>query len=303
MTASHLLMSADGPEVSRIIVGLMRLHEWELTPDELRDWIEACLEMGVTTFDHADIYGSYTNEARFGEALALDESLRERMVLISKCNIMLESDNRPGTYVHHYNTSYNHIIKSAEQSLWNLHTDYLDLLLIHRPDPLMNADEVARALTDLRETDKVRYVGVSNFTPHQFALLQSRLDFPLVTNQVECSVLHLDALHDGTFDQCQQTRIAPMVWSPLAGGAIFNPQTEQEHRVQRALASVGEQLGGATLDQVALAWLMRHPVKMLPVLGTGKIERVRAAVDAEQYKLDRQQWFSIWEASAGHEVP
>lgn len=296
-------LSQEGPRFSRIVPGLMRLNEWGLDAPALLDWIEACLDMGLTTFDHADIYGGYTCEAAFGAALALKPSLREQMQLVSKCDIMLISENRPQTQVKHYDTRRDHIIASVERSLANLRTDYLDLLLIHRPDPLMDADEVAEALVALRSAGKVAYVGVSNFMPWTFDLLQSRLDFPLVTNQVEFSVNHLEPLHDGTFDQCQQRRIAPMVWSPLGGGRIFWADDEAAQRLRATLGQIGEELGGVPLDQVALAFVLMHPAHPLPVMGTGKLDRLRGAVSALDVALTRQQWFRIWQAATGHEVP
>lgn len=300
---STLPIAPDSLHFSRLVVGLMRLLEWRYTPQELLDWIEAVMDMGITTFDHADIYGGYQCEAAFGEALRLRPALRQRMQLVTKCGIMLLAEARPQTRVHHYDTTRAHIIASAEQSLRNLHTDVIDLLLIHRPDPLMDADEVADALTTLRDAGKVRYVGVSNFTPWQLDLLQSRLAFPLVNNQVEFSPVHMEPMHDGTFDQCQRHRIAPMVWSPLGGGGLLRGDSERDRRVLRALEAVGQALGGVPADQVALAWVMQHPVRPIPVLGTGRLERIRSAAQAEHVTLDRQMWFAIWEASAGHEVP
>jgi predicted oxidoreductase len=303
MIASRVQLIPDGPELSRTICGVMRLREWGLSGEGLRSFIAECLDVGVTTFDHADIYGDYQCESIFGAALAAEPGLRSRMELVSKCGIKLVSERFPDHRIHHYDTSYDHIIESAERSLRNLHTDYLDLLLIHRPDPLMDADEVAAALTALRQSGKVRHVGVSNFTPSQFDLLASRLDFPLVTNQIELSVLYMDPLHDGTMDQLQRLRIAPMAWSPLGGARLFTSEQPQAQRVREALAGVAEQVGGAGLDQVALAWLHRIPGNVLPVLGTGQLDRIRAAVAAETLPLDRRQWFAIWEASAGYEVP
>jgi len=184
-----------------------------------------------------------------------------------------------------------------------LRTDRLHRLLIHRPDPLLDPDEVAEAFAELRRAGKVLHFGVSNFTPSQFELLASRMDFPLVTNQVEISVLHMDTLHDGTLDQCQRLGIAPMAWSPLGGGRLFRGEDEQATRLRRALSAVGEALGGASLDQVALAWLLRHPARILPILGSGKVERIRKAVHAEDLQLSREQWFAIWSASKVEDVP
>ncbi len=303
MTVSRIQMTESGPEFSRLVAGVWRVREWGMDTRGLLDFIHGCLDVGITTFDNADIYGGYTAEGIFGAALAAEPGLRNRLELVTKCGIQLLSPNRPGNRVHHYDTSRDHIIASAENALREMRTDYLDLLLIHRPDPLMDADEVAGAFGVLRAAGKVRAFGVSNFMPWQFHLLQSRLDFPLVTNQIELSALYLDPLHDGTLDQLQRLRVPPMAWSPLAGGRLFDPHDERAARVRAALARAGDELGGAAVDQVALAWLLRHPARVLPVLGTGKIERVRAAADAERLALDRQQWFAVWEASAGREVP
>lgn len=303
MTVSRIQMTESGPEFSRLVAGVWRVREWGMDTRGLLDFIHGCLDVGITTFDNADIYGGYTAEGIFGAALAAEPGLRNRLELVTKCGIQLLSPNRPGNRVHHYDTSRDHIIASAENALREMRTDYLDLLLIHRPDPLMDADEVAGAFGVLRAAGKVRAFGVSNFMPWQFHLLQSRLDFPLVTNQIELSALYLDPLHDGTLDQLQRLRVPPMAWSPLAGGRLFDPHDERAARVRAALARAGDELGGAAVDQVALAWLLHHPARVLPVLGTGKIERVRAAADAERLALDRQQWFAVWEASAGREVP
>jgi len=298
----RIKISQHGPEFSRLAIGLWRLNEWKMNTAGLTGFIEKALELGFTTFDHADIYGSYTCEEMFGKALAEKPSLRDKMEIVSKCGIKLLSENRPENHFHGYDTSKKHIIKSADTSLKNLHTDFLDVLLIHRPDPLMEADEVAEAFHHLHKAGKVKHFGVSNFTPFQFDLLQSRLNFPLVTNQVEVSVLFMDTLHDGTLDQCQQKCISPMAWSPFGGGRIFTGNSDQEQRVRNELLKSGQELGGAALDQVALAWLLKHPSKIIPVLGTGNLDRIRAAARALDLELSRDQWFRIWAASTGHEV-
>ena len=303
MTVSRIQMTDSGPEFSRLVAGVWRLGEWGMDTRGLLNFIHGCLDLGITTFDNADIYGGYACEGLFGAALAAEPGLRDRLELVTKCGIQLVTGNRPGNRVHHYDTSRDHIIGAAENSLRELHTDTLDLLLIHRPDPLMDADEVAEAFGALWAAGKVRHFGVSNFLPWQFHLLQSRLDLPLVTNQIELSVLHLAALHDGTLDHAQRLRVPPMAWSPLAGGRLLDAHDERAGRVRTALEAVGRELGGAAVDQVALAWLLRHPARVLPVLGSGRIERIHAAAMAEGLRLDRQQWFAIWEASAGREVP
>jgi predicted oxidoreductase len=295
-------IAPSAPEFSRIALGMWRLNEWNMDTARLQYFLEQAIEMGFTTFDHADIYGLYTCEEMFGKTIAEAPALRDKMEIITKCGINLVSEKRPENTFHGYNTSAKHIIKSVENSLVNLHTDYLDVLLIHRPDPLMNADEVAEAFVNLKQSGKVTGFGVSNFTPFQFDLLQSRLDFPLLTNQVEISVLEMTTLHDGTLDQCQQRRISPMAWSPLGGGRIFTGNSEQENRVRNELLKIGEELGGAAIDQVGLAWLLKHPSKIIPVLGTGNLDRIRGAAGAMGLSLSRDQWFRIWTASAGHEV-
>ena len=303
MTVSQIDLTKDGPRVSRLVAGMWRLASWGLRDAELLDLIHACLDLGLTTFDHADIYGGYTCEELFGRALALEPALRDQMQLVTKCGIKLVSPNRPAHTFHCYDTSRAHILASAENSLRLLGTDRLDLLLIHRPDPLLDADEVAGAFAALRQAGKVLHFGVSNFTPWQFDLLASRLDFPLVTNQVELSVMNMEVLRDGTADQCLRLGIAPMAWSPLARGRLFQEDSEQAIRLRHALSQVGEMLGGAPIDQVALAWILRHPARFIPVLGTGKIDRIRSAAQAEMLELSREQWFTIWNASTGSGPP
>lgn len=303
MSVGQIDMAKGGPRFSRLALGFWRLADWGLSDRELLDLIRASLDLGITTFDHADIYGDYTCQELFGRALALEPALRKKMQLVTKCGIMLASPNRPQHALKHYNTSRAHIMASVEESLQTLGTDRVDLLLIHRPDLLMDPDEVAEAFTALRQAGKVLHFGVSNFTPSQFDLLASRLDFPLVTNQIEVSVLFLDLLHDGTVDRCLQKGIAPMVWSPLAGGRIFSEESERAARVRQALQAVGQELGGAPLDQVALSWVLTHPARFVPILGSGKIERIRSAARAEARQLSREQWFAIWSASSGTPVP
>lgn len=275
---------------------------WGQSPQETLSWIKSCLDIGITTFDHADIYGMYTNEARFGEALKLEPLLRQKIEIVSKCGVCLVSDNRPENRINHYNTTPAHIITSVENSLRNLNTDHLDLLLLHRPDPLMNADATAEALTKLVHEGKINHIGVSNFTPSQVDLLQSRLDLPLVTNQVECSLHHIDPIFDGTFDQAQMNRTSPMLWSPFSGGALFTRDDEQSHRIRSAIEPM-QQKYSASLSQIALAWLMALPCNPQPVTGTGKIDRIREAADTFRIKLERQDWFTLLVASQGHPVP
>jgi predicted oxidoreductase len=303
MTVSRISISVDGPEFSRLALGLWRLIAWELSDAQLLDLIHACLDLGITTFDHADIYGDYGCEHLFGRALALEPALRDKMQLVTKCGVKLVSANRPAHTIKHYDTGREHIIASAETSLKLLRTDRLDLLLVHRPDPLLDPEEVAEAFAELRQAGKVLHFGVSNFTPSQFELLASRLDFPLVTNEIQFSVMYLSTWYDGTLDLCQRLRISPLAWSPLGGGRLFHEETKWSERLRGRVYAVGEALDGASLDQVALAWILKHPARTVPILGTGKIEHVRSAAQAERLELSREQWFRIWVASTGKRLP
>ncbi|SDY74970.1 aldo/keto reductase family oxidoreductase [Bacillus sp. 166amftsu] len=297
------IQMANNLEFSRIIQGFWRLAEWNMSKQELLSFIENCMDMGITTFDHADIYGGYTCESLFGESLQLKTSLRESMQIVTKCGIAPLSPKFPERYVAHYNTSAEHIVKSVEQSLQNLHTDYIDLLLIHRPDPFMDPSEVAVAFTRLQQDGKVRHFGVSNFLPSQFNMLSSYLDFPLITNQIEVSAMQLEHFEKGTIDLCQEKRINPMIWSPLAGGEIFTGQNERAIRLRETLQKIANELNVDSIDIIMYAWLLAHPANMMPIVGSGKLERVKTAIEATKLTLDRQQWFTIFESSNGHPVP
>jgi predicted oxidoreductase len=295
-----VLLSADGPALSPIVAGAWRMADWNWSVAERLRWIEGCIELGVTSFDHADIYGGYQVERLFGDALAASPALRHRMQLVSKCGIKLVNGARPMHRVKHYDTSRGHIIASAEESLRQLRTDHLELLLLHRPDPLLDADAVAEAFTVLRSAGKVLHFGVSNFTPRQFDLLHSR--FPLVTNQIELHPLHLHPLIDGTLDQCQQLRVRPMIWSPLAGGSLLTSADASAERVRRAMQSIAE-THGVALATVAFAWLLRHPSRPVPVAGSRRLSAMQEATAALALVLDEQEWTMIWEAGRGSEVP
>jgi len=303
MISSRIKMSPEGPEFSRMTHGLWRLKDWAKSPAEIQEMIHSCLQLGITTFDHADIYGDYNCESLFGAALAESSVRRADIELVTKCGIKLVSKNHPETSINHYDTSASHILSSVDKSLKNLRTDYIDLLLIHRPDPLMNAGEVGEAFSRLKESGKVLHFGVSNFLPSQFEMLSSQTDVPLVTNQIEFSVLNMEAQDNGTMDMCQRLKISPMAWSPLGGGALFNEQSERIVRLRQVLKDIADELGVNSIDQVALAWILNHPADFVVVLGTGNIDRIKRAVEAEKIKLSRQQWFMIWRASMGREVP
>jgi len=299
MSVSRLALHAQGPTFSRLIMGYWRLMEWQLSPAALLDLMKYHLDLGVTTIDHADIYGGYQCEEAFGNALRLEPSLRDRMEIVSKCGIALTA--KPEHALNHYNTGKAHIIASAEDSLRKLATDHLDLLLIHRPDPLMDADEVADAFISLKQAGKVKHLGVSNFSARQFELLQSRLPFPLVTNQLEISPLNQSTTLDGTLDLCQQLRIKPMAWSCLGGGRLFEGQEYAPLRAE--LEQIRHEVGAQNIEQLVYAWVMMLPSQPLPLIGSGKRERIAAAVADESRALTRQQWFRIRKAALGYDVP
>jgi predicted oxidoreductase len=286
--------------LSPVIAGAWRLAEWQWTPQQRLAWIEGNLDIGVTSFDHADIYGGYSVESLFGEALALRPALRSRMQLVSKCGIQLVTPSRPGHQVKHYDTSAAHVRASVEQSLQALRTDHLDLLLIHRPDALQDFDALADVFASLRREGKVRNFGVSNFAPHQLAPLHRRL--PLATHQIELSPLQRSALHDGVLDQCQDLGLRPMVWSPLAGGRIFTAQDEAACRLRATLEALAAQLG-ISVTTLVIAWVLRHPSQPLPILGSRRIGVAQDAMAALPLRLDAQTWWQIWSAASGHEVP
>ncbi|MBM7097917.1 aldo/keto reductase family oxidoreductase [Bacillus sp. H-16] len=288
---------------SRIVHGAWRLNDWNYTTEQTTSLIEHCIEQGITTFDHADIYGGYTCEELFGRALQAKPGLRDKMELVTKCGIVLESPNRPEHKSHHYNTSKEHIIRSVENSLSSLKTDYIDTLLIHRPDPMMNPEEVAEAFSELKDSGKVRTFGVSNFKRHQLNMLQSYLDDKLITNQVEVSAYELENIHDGTLDLCMEHRMPVMAWSPLAGGAVFSGNGEKAVRLRDTLTKVGAELGTEDISEVLYAWILKHPATIMPIVGSGKTARIDSAVRALGHKLSLDQWFEILHASMGHDVP
>ncbi|WP_374581558.1 aldo/keto reductase family oxidoreductase [Pseudoduganella sp.] len=285
--------------LSRVVAGMWRMTEWDMTPQQRLDFIEQCIALGVTSFDHADIYGGYGVEGLFGEALALKPSLRAQIQIVSKCGIKLVAGRRPAHTIQHYDTSAAHIAASVENSLKELRTDYLDLLLIHRPDPLMDFDEVAAAFQRLRAEGKVKEFGVSNFSRHQFETLNKRI--PLATNQVEFSPLHLDPLFDETFDGLQDLAVRPMIWSPLGGGRLFTAGDEQGERLRLKIKEIADELN-RPFASVVFAWIMQLPCKPVPLTGSGRIESIKVAVEATQFQLSRPQWFEILRAARGHEV-
>jgi predicted oxidoreductase len=289
--------------LSPVIAGTMKWGAWgaQYGTAEYQRLITGSIEAGVTSFDHADIYGHYTTEAEFGRAMAgLPASLRGQMQLITKCGIKMVSANRPEHTIKHYDTSRTHILQSVERSLQHFGTDYIDVLLLHRPSPLLHPDEVAEAFAQLHQQGKVRQFGVSNFTASQMALVHQR--YPIAYNQLQLSVAHLASFTDGTLDYCMAQGIVPMAWAPLGGGNLFQSEDERHLRIT-AVAELLAEKYEAGADQILLAWLLRHPAGILPVLGTTQLHRIQAALHATSLQLTGEEWFMLWRASKGAEVP
>ena len=288
------------PQFSPLVYGCMRLNEWRLDAKRRLDKIKSILDLGIDSFDHADIYGNYGNEELFGQALALEPGLREKLKLVTKCGIQLLSAARPKTKVKHYRTDKAYIIESVEASLKKFGTDRVELFLIHRPDVLLEPAEMAEAFMALHSSGKVLAFGVSNFTPSQYSTLAGFCPVPLVANQVELSPLHLDPLHDGTLDQCLLHGILPMAWSPFAGGRLFSESDSQAKRTCAIIDILATKLG-LSREAVVLAWLKRLPCNVVPVVGTGDLDRL-AAMTVKLPVLDPQDWYSVAEASLGHPI-
>ena len=283
---------------SPIIIGTMRWGIWGAnhSKEKVQKLIETCLSEGLYTFDHADIYGDYTTEKLFGDALSEMHIKREEIQLISKCGIEMPCKNR-NYQIKSYNYSKEHIIKSVEKSLENLQTDYLDILLLHRPSPLMNPGEIAETFDELREQKKVRHFGVSNFSVSQFELINDA--FPLVTNQVEISINHTDAFYNGTLDQMLLKKLRPMAWSVM--GNYFTQPSAQNERIKKVLDELCTKYG-AEENHILLAFLFLHPAQILPVIGTSKEQTIKDLKKSLDLKLDREDWFRLLEAVEGKEV-
>ncbi len=286
-------------KLSSVIAGVMNWGVWDknLNTNEMNHLIHLFFENGITTFDHADIYGGYTTEATFGKALTESKIERKKIQLITKCGIEHISENRPQNIVKHYNYSKDYIIWSAENSLKNLQTDYLDVFLLHRPSPLLQADEVAEAVEKLKSDGKILSFGVSNFTPSQTELLRQKTEISF--NQIQFSATNNEAMLDGSLDYMQLHKITPMAWNPL--GVVFRENTEQTQRLKLLFSKlVDKYYVGA--DLILLAWILQHPANILPVAGTINVSRIQQLMKAKSLVLDTQDWFAIWTESMGKKV-
>jgi predicted oxidoreductase len=287
------------PKYSRIIAGTMTWGNWgkKLSKGEMITLMNHCLDAGITTFDHADIYGGYGNEEEFGNAFAESKINREDIQLITKCGIQYLCQARDNK-VKHYNYSTDYIIWSAERSLEKLCTEYLDLFLLHRPSPLMDPEPIAKAIEELKRSGKIKSFGVSNFTPSQIAMLETMV--PVQANQVECSLTAEGVMYDGTLDDCITKNRMAMAWSPL--GSYFKEESGRTARIKDVLGTFGKKYG-ASEDQLMLAWLIKHPAYIHPVVGTSNANRLTDAIRAVNIDLDLEDWFILLKASQGHEVP
>ncbi len=290
---------SDTLEMSRLVYGMWRLgDDSDTSTAHVEAKIQACLDQGITTFDQADIYGGYAAEAVLGNALRTNPSLRQKMEIVTKCDIVAPMGRYAEAKVKYYDTSRAHILKSVDTSLSEMAIDHIDLLLIHRPDPMMDHHETGAALDEVVASGKVGAVGVSNFRPWDWSLLQSAMKTQLVTNQVEISLGEISPFTNGDLAFHQQHGHPLMAWSPLGGGLLMagNPP----------VGVVADEIAaefGVDRAAVAVAFLLAHPASILPVLGTNNLGRIKRASDALKVKLDRESWYRLYEAALGHEVP
>lgn len=301
----RLPISPNGPSFSKLIYGTWRILDDAETAnsDDLLKRFHKCLELGITTIDTAEIYGLYKVEEFIGQTLKKEPGLRDKLEIVTKCGIYVPCDFHPDRKTAFYNADAARLVKSTEKSLRLMGIDHIDLLLVHRPDWLTSADETAAGLNKLLKDGKIRAAGVSNYNVHQFELLNSRMDQPLVTNQIEFSLLHMDPIYDGTGDQCQRLGIKPMAWSPLGKGVLMDKTDPAAARIHAKCAEFSAKYGNATVDQLAYAWIMAHPSQPMPIIGTNKIDRLIATAKSADIKLDREDWYALWTAAKGHGIP
>jgi predicted oxidoreductase len=299
----RIKLSKTGPEFSRMVYGTWRLLATKPDAQEVNRRLHACVELGITTIDTAEIYGLYKVEEALGAALALSPGLRDILEIITKAGIYVPNAYHPERRTAHYNASGARLVKSLDKSLRLLGTDHVDLFLVHRPDWLTRADDTAIGLNELMRSGKIKSAGVSNYSDSQFDLLNGLMEQPLVTNQIEFNLLHMDPITDGTLHQCEKNGILPMAWSPLAGGRLFNAEEPAAVRLASAANEMASRTHDATFEQLAYAWILAHPSQPLPVIGTNKLERIHAAAKAVDIVLQREDWYALWQAAQGRKVP
>jgi predicted oxidoreductase len=296
-------LSPQGPEFSRMVYGTWRLLDTQPTAQEINRRLYACLDLGITTIDTAEIYGLYKVEEQLGAALALSPGLRDKLEIVTKAGIYVPCPQHPERRTAHYDATGPRLIQSLEKSLLLLGTDHVELFLVHRPDWLTRADDTASGLNQLLRSGKIRSAGVSNYSASQFDLLNAQMEQSLATNQIEFHLLNPEPIHDGTLHQCEKLGALPMAWSPLAGGRLFDPNHPAFTRLAAAAKSMATRYNGATLEQLAYAWIMAHPSRPLPVIGTNKLERILSAAKADDIVLEREDWYALWEAAQGRKIP
>jgi predicted oxidoreductase len=284
--------------LSPIISGTMNWGVWDknLTTKEMENLIQLCIENKITTFDHADIYGSYTTEADFGKAFHNSKISREKLQLITKCGIQMITESRPNK-IKHYDYSRDYIVWSVEESLKKLKTDYVDVFLLHRPSPLMQADEIAEAVEKLKAEGKIIDFGLSNFTSSQSELIRQKTEVSY--NQVQFSATNFEPMVDGSFDYMQIHGIRPLSWNPL--GTVFREDTKKTRRLKKLLADLVQKYGFGS-DTLLLAWILKHPSAVIPIAGTVNIARIQSLMKAVELEMDKEDWFAIWTESRGEEV-
>ena len=299
MTSMDRIALSSDLTLSRIIYGMWRLGDDKNTdPAHIRAKIDACLDQGITTMDQADIYGGYMAGEIMGAALT--PALRAKIEIVTKCDIVAPAGRYAAKRVKYYDTSRAHITASVDHSLRLMGIDHIDVLLIHRPDPMMDADETGAVLDDLVQAGKVRAVGVSNFKLHDWTLLQSAMKTPLVTNQIEMSLGHVVPFSNGDLAYLQERKVAPMAWSPLGGGSLMTGKGGHG-KLRTALAVLAKDQG-VDMAAVAVAWLLAHPARIMPVMGTNNLSRIKTLSDALKVTLDRETWFELYTHALGHEV-
>lgn len=296
-------IAPNGPEFSRMAYGTWRMLDDGSSIQDVNRRLHRCVELGITTVDTAEIYGLYRVEAALGQALALSRGLRDKLEIVTKAGIYVPNELNPERKVGFYDASGARLSRSLEQSLRLIGTDHVELLLVHRPDWLTPVDDTAEGLNQLLRAGKIRSAGVSNYSAAQFDALASRMEQPLVTNQLEFHLLRMDPIDDGTLDQCQKERIRPMAWSPLAGGRLFDRTNEAAARLATAAAGMAAKYDGATLEQLAYAWILAHPSGPVPVIGTNRIERIESAARSASIALEREDWYALWVAAQGRDIP
>ncbi|EHJ07074.1 aldo/keto reductase [Staphylococcus simiae] len=290
---------------SKLIQGFWRANQWNMTHQQLNTFINQLVERGITTMDHADIYGDYECEAIFGKALDLSPKLKENIQLVTKCGIVLPSNKYQFTDGHRYDLSSKHIIASVEQSLKNMNVDYVDNLLIHRPSPLMDPMEITEAVATLVDDGKIKSFGISNFNEQQYQLLSHQLTkekLHISVNQLELSPYHVDNINNDIITTMYQQQVKVMAWSPFAGGQLFDPLDDKGQRIMAVIKQIANRYG-VSPNAVIISWFDKLPHDIMPILGTSKLNRIDQAIEGLSITITNQEWFDIYTATLGHDIP